>query len=112
MDTLIIEALHVSTEIGVYAFEQRIKQTLLIDITLSLDCSSCDDNLNNTVNYDALCQMVTQMVESRSFQLIETVANEVAKRIQQEWNVPKLRVAVSKPHAIKNAKNVQVIVER
>lgn len=112
MDTLLIEALTVSTHIGVYAFEQRIKQTLFIDISIPCNFSACGDDLANTIDYDVLCQTITNLVESQSFQLIETVANEVAKRIQEQFKVPKLRVAVTKPCAIKNASKVQVIVER
>lgn len=112
MDTLNITALSVATKIGVHLWEQRINQRLLIDLSISTDFSSCQDTLTNTIDYDALCQAVTLYVESKSFQLIETVANEVAELIQKDFKVTKLTVAVSKPHAIKNAGNVQVVVNR
>lgn len=112
MDTLNIQALNVSAQIGVHAWEQRIKQQLLIDIAIPSDFSACQDNLTNTVDYDALCQKVTHFVESKAFQLIESVADNVAKFIQEEFKITKLRVAVTKPHAVKNAGLIQVIVER
>lgn len=109
MDTLKITALKVATKIGVHAWEQRINQTLLIDITILCDFSHCEDNLANTVDYDALCKAVTHYVETKSFQLIETVASEVTQLIAQEFNITNLTVAVSKPHAVSNAGNIQVI---
>jgi dihydroneopterin aldolase len=112
MDTLVINALHVSTYIGVYHWEQRIKQNLVIDISIVSDFSTCEDNINQTLDYSLLCQTVTEWVESKSFQLIETVANEVATLIQKEFNVTKLSVTVSKRHAIKNAGPIQAIVNR
>lgn len=112
MDTLNINALNAVTKIGVYAWEQRITQRVLIDISIPSDFSNCQDTLANTIDYDALCKKVTEYVESKSFQLIESVANEVAQLIQKDFNVPKLTVAVSKPHAVKNAGNIQVVVTR
>jgi dihydroneopterin aldolase len=112
MDTLNIKALSVATKIGVHAWEQSINQQLLIDITIPSDFSACQDNLANTIDYDALCQTVTEFVQSKSFQLIESVADSVAHLIQQEFNISQLTVAVSKPHAIKNAGTIQVIVNR
>ena len=112
MDTLHIKALNVATKIGVHAWEQRINQQLLIDITIPTDFSSCEDNLANTIDYDVLCQTVTKFVESQSFQLIESVANDVARLIQQEFKVKKITITVSKPHAVKNAGTIQVTVDR
>jgi dihydroneopterin aldolase len=112
MDTLNIKSLSVATKIGVHAWEQRINQQLLIDITIPTDFSSCDDNLANTIDYDALCRTVTEFVESRTFQLIETVANDIAQLIKQEFKVTKVTIAVNKPHAVKNAGAIQVVVNR
>lgn len=112
MDTLNIRALNVATKIGVHAWEQRIDQQLLIDITIPADFSACQDNLANTIDYDALCRSVTEFVQSTSFQLIESVADNVALLIKQQFKVTQVTVAVSKPHAIKNAGTIQVIVSR
>lgn len=112
LDTLIITALTVNTKIGVHAWEQRIDQKLVIDLTLTTDFRDCQDELSKTIDYATLCDTVTRFVESKSFQLIETVANEVANLIQQEFKVTNLTVSVSKPHAVKNAGNIQVVVQR
>ena len=112
MDVLKITALSVHTKIGVYDWEQKINQQLLIDISIPADFSSCEDHLSNTLDYDVLCQTVTEYVESNSFNLIETVAENVAQLIKNQFKVVQLTVAVSKPHAIKNAGGIQVIVTR
>ncbi|MCE0724551.1 MULTISPECIES: dihydroneopterin aldolase [Legionella] len=112
MDTLIIKALNVSTKIGVYEWEQRINQQLLIDINIDTDFSSCQEDLTKTIDYEALCNRVTLYVESKSFQLIETVANEVADLIKKQFKASQITVGISKPHAIKNAGNIQVVVRR
>lgn len=112
VDTLHIKGLKANTRIGVYTWEQHIDQQLLIDISIDTDLSSCEEDLSKTIDYAALCETVTQFVESNSFQLIETVANQVAQFVQGNFKVTQLTVGVSKPHAIKNADNIQVVVRR
>ena len=101
-----------NTRIGVHDWEQRISQKLLLDISIPVDLSRCNDELSNTIDYDALCQCVTTFVESNAFTLIETVAEQVAQLIKETFNVAQLTVSVSKPHAVKNAGNICVTVNR
>ena len=112
MDYLNITALNVSTKIGVNAWEQRINQQLLIDISIPSDFTECKDDISNTLDYDALCQLVTQYVESNSFQLIETVANNIADLVKSRFNAEQVTISVSKPHAVKNAGTVKVTINR
>lgn len=111
-DMLSISSLSISTRIGVHAWEQRILQQLLLDISIPVDLSHCNNELANTIDYDALCQNVTAFIESNSFTLIETVAEQVAVRIKEVFSVAQLTVSVSKPHAVKNAGMVRVTITR
>jgi dihydroneopterin aldolase len=112
MDLLQITALSTKTYIGVHAWEQRLLQSLLIDIRIQLDLKTCNNQLENTIDYDKLCQCVTTFVESNRFTLIETVAENIAQLIKTEFNVGKLTISVSKPHAIKNASQITVTINR
>ena len=111
-DQLIIASLSLLTRIGVYDWEQRIDQTLILDLTLPLTCENTEDTLNNTVDYQALCHSVTEFVQSRAFALIETVAVQVAGLIKTQFGVSSVTVSVKKPQAIKNAAYAQVTVTR
>ena len=111
-DILQITGLNIKTRIGIHEWEQRILQVLLIDIRIEIDLSACNNQLENTIDYDALCQRVTTFVESQNFSLIETVAEKVAEVIKEEFKVATVRVSVSKPHAVKNAANISIVVNR
>lgn len=112
MDMLQIKALSVKTHIGVYAWEQRILQQLLLDINLHIDLTHCNNELANTIDYNQLCARITSFLEANSFTLIETVAEQIAQLIKDEFKVEKLSLSVSKPHAIKNAGNICVTINR
>lgn len=112
MDSIQITGLRLSTHIGVHDFEQKIKQPLFIDMNIPWDISKAKDALEDTLDYDQLCQMVKQYVENRSFKLIETVANDIAALIKSNWNVAHVCVSVSKPHALNNVSDIRVTVNR
>ena len=113
MDILEITALRTKTRIGVHAWEQRILQELVLDIHIPMDCTSCNDNLANTIDYAALCQLVINFIESTAFKLIETVAEQVAALIKMTFPLVKtLTVRVSKPHAIPMAGNISISLTR
>ncbi|MBN9231580.1 MAG: dihydroneopterin aldolase [Legionella sp. 40-6] len=112
MDTISIKGLKIATRIGVHEWEQRIDQTLLIDLSLGLDLSNCAEDIVKTVDYAILSQVITEYVSQKSFKLIETVANEVAQLIRAQTTASHVSVTVSKPQAIKNATLVQVTVHR
>ena len=112
MDQLTISGLSVLTKIGVHQWEQAIQQKLLIDIIIPINVSECQDDLAHTIDYDKLCQKITAFVESNHFSLIETVAERIAQLIKNEFKVNALTIQVAKPHAIKNAANVAITVNR
>ena len=112
MDILHISELSIMTHIGIHAWEQRILQQLQLDIRIPIDVTTCNNQLENTIDYDKLCQRVTGFIESNTYTLIETVAENVAQLIKDEFHVSQLTISVSKPHAIKNAGNVCVTINR
>ncbi len=111
MDCLRIEGLRVEAKIGVHEWEKKITQTLLIDIDIFSDFSKTEDTLSKTIDYDALCQHVTELVEASHFNLIETVAYAVRKSIQKTFNIKAVTLRVSKPHAVSNARNISIEIQ-
>ena len=112
MDSLEISGLTIATKVGVHTWEKRIIQRLLLNISIPSNFADCADDLTKTIDYAKLAEFVTTFVESNSFNLIETVADNVAKLIKKEFNLNQVTVSVSKPHAIKNAGDVRVSVTR
>jgi len=113
-DRVFVEGLAVETVIGVYDWERDIKQRLVFDLEMLWDNSPAaqSDDINKALDYDALSRFITSYVESTKFELIETVAEEVASRIMAEFSIPGLRLKLSKPGAVANAQNVAVQICR
>jgi dihydroneopterin aldolase len=114
MDTLHISDLKITTFIGVYAWEQAVQQTVILDLELAIDAkkTAANDDLASTLDYDAISKRLTEFLNNGRFQLIETLAERCANLLREEFNIPWLKLRVSKPAAIAHAKNVSVMIER
>lgn len=114
MDIVFIRDLRVDTIVGVYDWERQIKQTLVFDIDMATDIhrAAATDNLQFAVNYHAVSLRVASYVESNHTALIETLAEDVAALIRTEFNVPWVRLQLTKPNAVLGARSVGVIIER
>jgi dihydroneopterin aldolase len=55
---------------------------------------------------------VLAFVEESQFQLVETLAERIAGLVLAEFSVAAVRVTVHKPGAIRNSRDVGVIIER
>lgn len=113
-DRVLIEGLTVLTTIGVYDWEKTIKQKLIVDLEMAWDNqpAGSSDDVSLCLDYFLVSQAITTFIENSQFELIESVAEQVAELIIQQFLVDWLKVKVSKPSAIVNASNVAVVIER
>ena len=114
MDIVYIRDLRIDTVIGVFDWERNIKQTLSFDIEMATDIrqAAATDDLQYAINYKAVSDRVIEFVEGFHPQLIETLAEAIAQLIIKEFNVPWLRLQVSKAGAVRPARDVGLVIER
>jgi dihydroneopterin aldolase len=114
MDTVFIQQLAVKTTIGVYDWEKKIKQQLLLDIEMSSNITDAasSDNIDDTIDYASVASTITCFIEQNSFELIETVAEKVAAIILDEFAVSQVSITLEKPGAVENAHTVGVRITR
>lgn len=114
MDIIFIQQLAVSTTIGVYEWEKKIKQKLLFDLEIAADASraATTDNINDTIDYATVASAITEYVEQHQFELIETVAETVAGIILNDFAATQVTITLQKPGAVENARSVGVKIVR
>lgn len=114
MDKVFIEELCVLATIGVYDWEKRIKQRLVLNLSMDWDnhLAAAKDDLSYALNYAAVSDAITHLVSNKPYGLIETVAERVADFVMDEFGVSRVSVTVRKPGAIVNASSVGVSIER
>lgn len=114
MDIVFIESLKISATVGVWEWERRIKQNLIIDLELGADIreAALTDEIGSTVSYKDVALRVVDYVSNSEHRLIETVAQNISDIILSEFPVQWCRVKVSKPRAVEKARNVGIVIER
>lgn len=114
MDIIYLRDLRIDTVIGVFDWERRVRQTVILDLDLAADVrrAAATDALSDTLNYKAVAKRLLEFVGQSEFQLVETLAERVAEVVLNEFNVPWLRLRVNKQGAVRGARDVGVIIER
>jgi dihydroneopterin aldolase len=113
-DRIFLRGLAVECLIGFIDWERRVKQTVVIDIELPVDCraAAVTDEVANTVDYKSVAKRIIAFVEGSEFKLVETLAHRTAMLILEEFKIQWIRLSINKPGAIRGSRDVGVVIER
>jgi dihydroneopterin aldolase len=108
---IIIEELSIQTLIGVLPAEKIQPQTVLITLEFDTVIPS-QDQITAVVDYAQVATTITDFVSRSKFELLETLAQQVADLVQRQFSLSNLRLQITKPAAITNARGVKIILMR
>ncbi|AWL32975.1 dihydroneopterin aldolase [Streptomyces sp. CAI-21] len=86
---------------GVFPKEREEGQTFIVDLVLGLDTRPAaeSDDLTRTVHYGVVAEEVVAVVEGEPVNLIETLAERIARTCLKTDAVQEVEVTVHKPDA-------------
>ena len=113
-DQIFLKNLQLQARIGVYAHEKQAPQPISLDISLSFDCSraSHTDQLSDTLDYAQLASQLAADCLAQHIDLVETLAERLAKRCLEDPRVQAVTLSLGKPNAMKNCDSVGVCITR
>lgn len=114
MDKIFLSALRIECIVGIWEWERRMPQVVSLDLDMATDIRKAagSDHIDDTLDYKAVTRRIKSFVADSRFNLIETMAEQIAGIIVTEFGVPWVRVAVHKPWAIRGSRDVGVVIER
>lgn len=114
MDKVFIEALEIECVIGIYDWERKIRQPVVLDLEMAFDNRkpAATDAIEDTLDYKAVSKRLIQFVSESDFGLVETLAERCCAIVIEEFAVAHVRLKLAKPGAVRGAKAVGVIIER
>ena len=85
---------------GVTPHERERGQPFVVDLEMELDLSGPgrSDDLRDTVDYSAVYGVVKEVVEGPGRNLLESVADGLARRLLRDFPLDAVTVRVAKPH--------------
>src|SRR5947209_48129 len=113
-DTIFLRGLAIECIIGFIDWERRVKQTVVIDVELPVDCrnAALTDEVADTLDYKRVAKRVIAFVEESQFKLVETLAQRLALLLLGEFALEWVRLSINKPGAIRGSRDVGVRIER
>lgn len=107
--------LRVDCIVGIYEHERIATQEVRIDVELDYDFAraAASDAIPDAIDYDAVASLLTTLLQTRQFQLIETMAEEsAALLLERQERAVAVRLEIRKPAAVPAAASSFVRVER
>lgn len=114
MDKIFLSALSVECIVGIWEWERRVKQTVIVDLEMAADIrrAAATDAIEHTVDYKKVSKRVQSFVAESQFQLVETLTERIAQTIITEFGVTWVKVRLNKQGAIRGARDVGIEIER
>ncbi len=114
MDTIYLHDLRVDTVIGVWDWERRIRQTLIMDIEVGTDFSraGASDDIADTVDYKAISDRIMEFTRSSEFKLIEALGEGITRTVMQEFGIKWMRLKINKQGVLRHVRDVGIMIER
>lgn len=114
-DRIEIQGLAVDCIIGFAEWERMVKQRVVLDLWVECEVRSAarlDQPAPHLFNTKALSKRLQALVGETEFNLIETLAERVAEVTLREFPVTRVGLRLSKPGALRGARNVAVRIVR
>ena len=102
MDKISIRGLEVFANHGVFKEENVLGQKFIVNAELVCDTRSAgkEDNLEKSVNYAEVCNLITKVMRNNTFKLIEAAAENIAEKILLEYDlIREVTITLKKPWA-------------
>lgn len=103
MQTITIQDLACDTIIGIYEHEKHTRQPLMLHLEVLIDAQAviASGQIEDTLDYDALCKQLLRYLESHSHQLLETLLDGLLEEVAQHSQVAHVTLRIDKPNALK-----------
>lgn len=102
MDKIYMKNLAFYAYHGVLEEEKNLGQKFFVDLVLYLDLKGAGqtDNIDKTVNYAEVYQLVEKIVELDQYNLLEALAENICNQVLRTFKmIEKINIKIKKPEA-------------
>lgn len=110
---LFFRRLRLMASVGVLPEELTRRQPLILDIDVEVPRSvaqSGDDSIEDVFDYRAIHQQVLNIVNTRHFNLLETLADEIVRQLAADVRIIAIRLEIHKTQPYPDAESVGIEV--
>ncbi|MBP5639237.1 MAG: dihydroneopterin aldolase [Victivallales bacterium] len=115
MDTIQLQNISINSILGCYPEERNVRRPVKIFVTIYTDITKCaaSGDLADAIDYDKLTQEIIDFAESSSYNLIESLAENLAKLcLEKASDAAAVDITVTKPHPRAKVEQVSITIHR
>lgn len=114
MDKVVIHDLEVFSTVGIWQWEKQMPRKLVLNLELGWDNSrpGMSDDIQDALDYFKVSESIKSLCKNADYNLIESLAEEIALVLQDDFGVAWCKIELLKPGALSNVSNVGVVIER
>lgn len=114
MDIVYIKGLKADAIIGIFDWERKNKQRLVIDLEMDWDFTKAgkSDAIDDALDYAGVSEAVIEYVENTDFQLLETLVEKIAILVIEKFGVEKVGINLDKGAVVDHVDHVGVKIVR
>jgi 7,8-dihydroneopterin aldolase/epimerase/oxygenase len=114
VDIIFFGGLEVDTIIGIYDWERKQRQIIILDIEMAFDINKAaeTDDIQYALDYKTVSDRVISFVKESRFLLVERLISEIANIILTEYKVSWVKITLNKKGAIGQGVDVGITIER
>lgn len=97
-DKILLKNIILYTHLGVKKEEREVRQKVSLDVELSLDLEEAaqTDNLEKTVDYEKVYNLIKERIEAKKYHLLEALSQDLAQEILKNFKIEEVSVRVKK----------------
>jgi dihydroneopterin aldolase len=109
-----VRDLEIVASVGLLEYEKRYEQRIVVSVDLSVrdDYDGVSDRLADVLDYSKAADDIARLVQSEHVNLIETLAERIAKQCLADERVERVRVRIEKPDVLPSCRSVGIEIER
>lgn len=114
MDILFLRDFRLELIIGLYDWERKAPQPVLIDLEIGLydHKAGHTDDVGDTIDYGKVAMRIRESVSSRDFHLVEALGEHIAEIVRGEFGAPWVKVTVRKLAILRGVGDLGITMER
>lgn len=114
MDVLFLRDFKLEAIIGLYEWERKAPQPIMIDLEIGLydHKAGHSDDIHDTIDYGKVAERIQEFAAANHFHLVEALGEHIADIVRGEFGAPWVRITVRKLAILRGVKELGIIVER
>jgi dihydroneopterin aldolase len=109
-----VRDLEIVASVGLLEYEKRYEQRIIVSVDLAVrdDYDGVSDRLADVLDYGKVVDDIARLVQSEHVNLIETLAERIARQCLADQRVERVRVRIEKPEVLPSCRSVGIEIER